>query len=141
MSANERQARVLAEQFREEHDLGERPLGDLFELVAACLGLDVLAMEAPSQGLMRRAVQAYNEGVLALEEVALWYDGDVEELRAELGEPAFAPSVGRDAGGVDADGDADGDPGVDPDDAPLVPAHLAHLFPSMRRSCSMPGPA
>ncbi|MHB1431887.1 MAG: ImmA/IrrE family metallo-endopeptidase [Streptosporangiaceae bacterium] len=46
MSGNEQAARARAETFRAEHDLGNRPLGDLFELVHATCGCDALAIDA-----------------------------------------------------------------------------------------------
>lgn len=46
MSGNEQAACARAEAFRAEHDLGSRPLGDLFELVHAALGCDALAIDA-----------------------------------------------------------------------------------------------
>lgn len=69
--------------------------------------------ERAPQRLMRRAVRAYQHGLLSVEEIALWYRGDVTELREELGEPDTV-----EPGGTDVD-----------DDVPLVPAHLAHLLP------------
>ena len=67
--------------------------------------------ERAPQRLMRRAVRAYQQGLLSLEEIALWYDGDAQELRLELGEPDLGSELDLD------------------DEAPLIPAHLAHLFP------------
>jgi len=46
MTGNEQRARTLAEQFRAQHDLGEGPIKDMFELVHACAGVDVLSMDA-----------------------------------------------------------------------------------------------
>jgi len=46
VSSNEQVARARAETFRAQHDLGNRPLGDLFELVHAILGCDALAIDA-----------------------------------------------------------------------------------------------
>ncbi|MFP5347775.1 MAG: ImmA/IrrE family metallo-endopeptidase [Actinomycetes bacterium] len=46
MSRNERVARARAETFRDEHALGLRPLGDLFELAHAAMRCDALAMDA-----------------------------------------------------------------------------------------------
>jgi len=46
VSRNERIARDRAETFRDEHALGLRPLGDLFELAHVALGCDALAIDA-----------------------------------------------------------------------------------------------
>jgi Zn-dependent peptidase ImmA (M78 family) len=46
VSSNEQAARVRAETFRADYDLGSRPLGDLFELIHATLGCDALAIDA-----------------------------------------------------------------------------------------------
>jgi Zn-dependent peptidase ImmA (M78 family) len=46
VSRNEQVARSRAESFRVEHDLGTRPLGDLFELAHTALGCDTLAIDA-----------------------------------------------------------------------------------------------
>lgn len=46
MTSNEQRARHLAEQFRARHDLGDGPIKDMFELVHACAGVDVLSMDA-----------------------------------------------------------------------------------------------
>ena len=46
MSSNEHAARDRANAFRTEHDLGTRPLGDLFEFVHVALGCDALAIDA-----------------------------------------------------------------------------------------------
>lgn len=42
----EDQARERAQQFREENELGDRPIKDVFELVHTTLGIDVLSIEA-----------------------------------------------------------------------------------------------
>lgn len=44
--SNEQVGRRRAEEFRARHDLGLRPLGDLFELAHKALGCDVLAIDA-----------------------------------------------------------------------------------------------
>jgi Zn-dependent peptidase ImmA (M78 family) len=46
VTTNEQRARHLAEQFRTQHDLGDGPIKDMFELVHSCAGVDVLSMEA-----------------------------------------------------------------------------------------------
>lgn len=46
MSANEAEARRLADEFRARHQLDLRPLGDLYKLIHATLGIDVIAMDA-----------------------------------------------------------------------------------------------
>lgn len=46
MTGNEQRARDLAEQFRAQHDLGDGPIKDMFELVHACAGVDVLSIGA-----------------------------------------------------------------------------------------------
>lgn len=46
MTSNERRAAELAGSFREQHELGDRPLDDLFDLVHATLGCDVLSLPA-----------------------------------------------------------------------------------------------
>jgi len=47
MTSNERSACLLAHKFREEHGLGEAPIKDMFELIHAVLGVDVISMDAP----------------------------------------------------------------------------------------------
>lgn len=46
MSVNEARARQLAESFRAEHDLGDGPIKDMFELVHVAVGIDVLSLDA-----------------------------------------------------------------------------------------------
>jgi Zn-dependent peptidase ImmA (M78 family) len=46
VSTNEQKARARAEGFRAAHDLGTRPIGDLFELAHSALGCDALALQA-----------------------------------------------------------------------------------------------
>ena len=46
MSRKEDLARTTAEAFRAEHHLDARPLGDLFELLHATVGCDVIALDA-----------------------------------------------------------------------------------------------
>jgi Zn-dependent peptidase ImmA (M78 family) len=46
VTTNEARARHLATRFRTDHGLDDQPLGDLFELVHAALGIDVIAMDA-----------------------------------------------------------------------------------------------
>jgi Zn-dependent peptidase ImmA (M78 family) len=45
VSSSEQAARARAEAFRAAHDLGSRPLGDMFELVHTALKCDALALE------------------------------------------------------------------------------------------------
>jgi Zn-dependent peptidase ImmA (M78 family) len=47
MTSNEQIAGGLAQRFRAEHALGESPIKDLFELVHATVGVDVMSLEAP----------------------------------------------------------------------------------------------
>lgn len=46
MTKNERLAKKLAEQFRDQHGLGDRPIKDMFELVHFAAGVDVISMPA-----------------------------------------------------------------------------------------------
>lgn len=46
MTSNEQRATKLAEQFRAVHDLGDGPIKDMFELVHATVGIDVLSVFA-----------------------------------------------------------------------------------------------
>lgn len=46
MTSNEAQAQARAAQFRTNHDLGDAPLGDVFEVVHRALGVDVCSIEA-----------------------------------------------------------------------------------------------
>ena len=46
MINNERRARELAEEFRNQHALGDQPIKDMFELVHVAAGVDVISMPA-----------------------------------------------------------------------------------------------
>jgi Zn-dependent peptidase ImmA (M78 family) len=64
------------------------------------------------QTLMKRAVAAYNDGVLDITELATWYGTSEHDLRAELCEPHPAPAA------IDDPWDLD---------APLFPEHDGHM--------------
>jgi len=46
MTSNEQRARNLAADFRKQHGLGDGPIKDMFELVHAAAGVDVISMDA-----------------------------------------------------------------------------------------------